>query len=52
VNEPVCVFPATSLAEQFTVVVPTANTVPEAGKHPTDPATTPEPPLSVALGAV
>jgi hypothetical protein len=52
VNDPVCVFPAASVAEQFTVVVPIANRVPEAGVQPTDPGTTPEPPVSVALAAV
>jgi hypothetical protein len=36
VNEQVAVFPAPSVAVQITVVVPTANMLPEAGEHKMD----------------
>jgi len=41
---PCPVFPAASVAEQFTVVVPSANVLPEAGEQPTgtDPLTASE----------
>src|SRR5438105_7402437 len=51
VNEPVPVLPCASVAEQFTVVVPGANVLPDAGLHEgvTEPSTTS---VAVASGYV